>query len=199
VETKRRYYLWKYGMIAGILGLFIALVHYGTRIEAAKRLSTFVGKLTPANDPFEPACGGATGAEAIILIGTAAYKFEHWPATLLTVMGKKRIVLDRDDDGTITITADVYGSDGKILATVFKNTFNVNRNNIFKLERPDDSTLKIVDQWNDEALSVRYMNAKELRFDAKLYYPGAGYIDIFDRIQQLCIIVRGEKPKLVDY
>lgn len=186
-DTKRRYLTRQYGAITGIGLIFAIFMHYGVKIEAAKRLSTFTGTLVPANDPFIPACNGATDGEAILLAGTAAYKFARWPATVLTVRGQKRIVLDRNKGGTITLTADVYSPDGKILASVLKNSFNVNRNNIFRMERPDDSTLKIIDQWNETALSIRYLNSKELQFDAKLYYPGTGYVTAFDRIQMMCI------------
>jgi hypothetical protein len=186
-EAFRRYYSWQYGVILGICALFIVLMHYGRRIENTRRLGTFTGQLVPANDPFEPACGGATGNEAIILIGTAAYKFDHWPATLLAVNGKNRIVLDRNKSGNITLTAEVFSADGKILTDVFKNAFTINKNNIFRMERPDDSTLKIVDQNNEQALYMRYLNKTELKFEAKLYYRDYGDIDAFDRIRDLCI------------
>ena len=186
-EARRRYLVRMNGGLIAIGFCFLVFMHYGIKIEAAKRLSTFSGTLVAANDPFIPACNGASGDEAIILVGTAAYKFARWPATLLSVKGQKRIVLDRDQNSRITFTADVFSSDGKILASLLKNTFNVNKNNIFRIERPDDSTLKVIDQWNETALLIRYLNLRQLRFDAKLYYPGVGYIDIFDRIQSLCI------------
>jgi hypothetical protein len=196
-ETKTRYYSWQYGVISGICLLFICLVYYGHRIETTRRLSTFTGQLYPANDPFESACGNAQGEQdGIILVGTAAYQFSHWPAVLLAVNGKNRIVLDRASNDAVTFTAEIFSTDGKILIDVLKNAFNVNKNNIFRMYRPDDSTIRVFDQNNEEAFYIRYINSKELRFRAKLYYPDYGQVDIFNRFQQICLMHFGANPTM---
>ena len=194
-ETRIKYYSWQYGVVAGVCLVFVLFMYFGLRIETTRRLSTFSGKLVPANDPFVPACGGASGDEAILLFGSAAAKFGHWPTTILKVNGRKRIVMDKDSAGTISLTAEVFSSDGKILTDVLKNAFNVNKNNIFKMERPDDSTLSIVDQNNETALYVRYKNNKEIQFDAKLYYSDSGDVAIMQQFRDPCLNMSDAGPE----
>jgi hypothetical protein len=191
-EASIKYYSWQYGGAFAVCVLFGLVMYFGLRIETTRRLSTFSGKLVAADDPFVPACDGATGDEAIIFIGNAAFKFDHWPATILKVNGKERIVVNRHKNGDIELTAEIFSNDGKILSDVAKNAFNVNKNNVFRMERVDNSTLTVVDQNNETALYMRYLNKHELRFDAKLYYRDYGEIRMDQIIQSMCIIRKGE-------
>jgi hypothetical protein len=115
-------------------------------------------------------------------------------AVLLRVNGNDRIILDRGADGLLSVSAQVFSNDGKIIADVFRNAFNINENNIFTKDRIDDSTLKIVDQNNEMVLYIRYINRKEIVFDAKLYYPDSGDIPILGMFHKLCMVKDAPGP-----
>ena len=193
----RRFRIRNYGTCTAIILSFCIFSYFTHRIETTRRLSTFEGTLVPANDPFVEACQGATGNEAIILVRDFAVKFDHWPAVLLRVNGKDRIILDRGADGVLFVSAQIFSNDGKIIADVFRNAFNINKNNIFTKTRIDDSTLKVVDQNNEIALYIRYINRKEIVFDAKLYYPDSGDITILGMFSNLCMFKSAYGPLLV--
>ena len=40
------------------------------------------------------------------------------------------------------------------------------------MDEPDKSTLRVVDQYKKEVLSVRYLNRAAIKLSALLYYPG---------------------------
>jgi hypothetical protein len=191
IAIRKSLVIWNVSVLSLILLLFSLSIFITKRIELSHRLSTFDGVLIPANDPFVPACGGATGNEAILLYKTMAVKFDTWPSTLLSVNGKNRITMNRDDLQNISISAQVFSGDGKVVTGIVNNIFRINRNNVFTKDRPDESTLVVTDQNGDEALYMRYLNKREIELRAKLYYPDAGPIDILDRVQNLCIVKEG--------
>jgi hypothetical protein len=171
-----------------ILITFLLFTH---RIERLHRLNTFSGVLIPADDPIELVCGRPIeGDEAIFLFGDTAVKFRNWPITILRIGHKRMITMDTSQDGSVTISADIYSSDGKIITEIAKNAFDINRNNIFTKERPDDSTLSVTDQYGQRVLYIRYKNRHEMHFDAKLWYPEIGSFSPNNVVTNLCVDAR---------
>ena len=166
----------------------IICLSFTARIGRLHRLSTFSGTLTAANDPIATSCGALEGNQAELLFGGGgAIKVNFWPVTVLRVGDERLITMERNPDGNISISADVYSNDGRIIAAIVKNAFDVNKNNIFKEERPDDSTLMIIDQHGQLVLYVRYKNNHEIQFAAKLWYPDIGYFSPDYVFTDLCI------------
>ena len=56
----------------------------------------------------------------------------------------------------------------KIIVLIENGEFTINPNNIFKTERPDYSTLKVIDQFGTIVLNMRYANKSAMVIDAKL-------------------------------
>lgn len=138
------------------------------------------GWLRPGSDPMpKDSCAAGLAKRdpkgMIFLLGgsVAAGMTSDFPRDVLVVKDIPRLVVDRDPkSGNITVTLDVFGADGKIVASIERNQFTVNPNNYFKMVKPDPSTLRVVDQYNKEVLNVRYLNRHAIKLEALLYYPG---------------------------
>ena len=47
----------------------------------------------------------------------------------------------------------------------------INRNNIFDKKREDRSSLRVIDQYGNQVLKMRYMNPQTMFMDIVLHYP----------------------------
>jgi hypothetical protein len=56
------------------------------------------------------------------------------------------VVVDRLEDGAMAILLDLRSEAGRVVASLDKDAFMVNRNNILEMKRPDRNTLIVVDQ-----------------------------------------------------
>jgi hypothetical protein len=143
------------------------------------------GKLIPGSEPTPSnACGEYTStlkdqtgprSPILVLVGTNAAIINKFPHTVLTVIDqsgrKPAIILDRSEDGSITVTMDVRSSDGRIIALLNKDGFVVNRNNYLKM-RKGKSNLIVIDENGDEVLNANYVNRQVFSLNGTLHYPG---------------------------
>jgi len=85
---------------------------------------------------------------------------------------KSWLCLDRARDGSILVTAEVRGKDGKVIASISNNVLTVNENRIFRThkERPDKSTLIIKDEYGETSLYLRYLNPHSVSILGKMYF-----------------------------
>ena len=97
------------------------------------------------------------------------------------------IKLEARDQDEVGISAKLYNKEGKIIVDLLKGAFDINRNFVFKIERPDFHTLIIKDDTGETVLYARYNNKDQLTFISKLFYPGIGYIDALSHVQKLCV------------
>jgi hypothetical protein len=149
------------------------------------------GVLIPANDPDPPNECPLRKAESELMF--------YFDGPTLVSDGKQLIIIElirpneqnrvllgieREADGTATVTAHVVGKDGREVANVDKNTFEINRNAIFdslSSPRPDPSTIRIKDSYGNQ-LIVRYLNKHTFSFNGKVFYsPPDGYVQIDDK------------------
>lgn len=152
--------------------------------------------MAPADDPTIY-CKPIEGAQGIVLFGASAIQFAYLPTTILRVGKEDMITMDRLEGGGISISVKIYSEDGRIVTKVLKNAFDVNRNNIFKEERPDDSTLIVIDQRDQRVLYIRYRNKYEIQFDARLWYPELGLFVTELPLQNICINYMATSSKAV--
>jgi hypothetical protein len=156
-----------------ILIVFIASLLLVEWIGKQKELSSLHGWLYPANEilPQNP-CGVPSKDSLIIMLGGITSESNKFPHTVLEVKGEKKIILDRNPNGSLAISLDVLSEDGRIITKVNKGEFIVNQNNYLSMKRTDRSSLQILDQYGAEVLSMRYFNPQAIWINAYLRYPG---------------------------
>jgi len=84
------------------------------------------------------------------------------------------------DDGTIALTAEVVGHDGRPLVLINQNSFEVNRNRIFdtgSAPRKDRSTIVLRDD-DGHALEVKYVNKHSVSFTGSIYIMPKRYVTV---------------------
>jgi hypothetical protein len=142
-----------------------------TTIEAGSKTS---GWLLPGADPTPQVCpDGSLPKDAVALVyGNSITVVSTFPKDVIVVRDMPLLTIDRNTHGAIAVTLDIFGQDGKIIASVEKNKFTINPNNIFKIDARR-STLRVVDEYKKEVLNIRYLNRHALMLTAVLYYPGA--------------------------
>jgi hypothetical protein len=171
---------WKFSVSIFITAIFLMSCFLIGWIDEQKELSSLQGWLKPANDPIPPhPCENLLKDDIVIFLGKVISITNKFPHIVLKVKGEQRIVLDRKMDGLIAVSIDVLSQDGKVIASIEKGKFMVNRNNVFlKIERKDRSSLRVIDQFKTEVLNIRYFNPQALWIDAVLHYPGVAPIII---------------------
>jgi hypothetical protein len=103
---------------------------------------------------------------------------DQFPHTVLMVDDKPRLVVHKESDGAVWLSLDIFGADGKIIATLDEDGFTVRPGSYFKLTKRDKSSLRIVDEYDDEVLNVRYVNPHAIWFNALLRYPGSNPVSL---------------------
>jgi hypothetical protein len=58
-----------------------------------------------------------------------------------------------------------------VIAILDKNKWDVDAQNVFRIRRPDKSTLIILDHQGNEALNIIYLNARAFTFTCSMKYP----------------------------
>jgi hypothetical protein len=173
----RRYRIWRFGPVAGILFLFLCLFLWTRSLQVEKELASLGGWIYPANDPTpanpcsESPLIGKSGA-FILLLGRLTSGVVEFPRTVLSVNGKSALVVDRRADGAIFVRADIIGPDGKLIVRLDDSGYTVNGNNVLTWSRSDRSSLQVTDQYGNK-ISARYLNRNAFKLSAVLQYPGA--------------------------
>ncbi len=146
------------------------------------RQSEFAGNLRPddiANPPHH--CNDRIGDDFAVLAGGSAYFFSA-PVknlSLLKISGEP-VVQASMEHGELMVSATIKSADGRIVASIQNNHFEINRNNYFRLDRPDSSRLIVFDQLGRNVLDVHYANPKRILFRAIVQHPTRGEIRISD-------------------
>jgi hypothetical protein len=134
---------------------------------------TLQGRLIPSNEKTpENSCPTLGTGGIFILIGFATSYVERFPHTVVMVDDQPRLTVHRETDGKVWVALDIFGADGKIIATLDEDGFTVRQGSYFKM-RQDKHSLRIVDEYNAEVLNVRYVNPSAIWVNALLRYPGS--------------------------
>jgi Carboxypeptidase regulatory-like domain len=138
------------------------------------------GRLFPSNEstPANYCSNVIKGDGILILMGFVTSYVDQFPHTVLMVDDKPRLVVHKESDGAVWLSLDIFGADGKIIASLDEDGFTVRPGSYFKLTKRDKSSLRIVDEYNDEVLNVRYVNPHAIWFNALLRYPGSNPVSL---------------------
>jgi hypothetical protein len=143
----------------GTLFLWIAwwaVIRYSPRPE-----TEFSGLLEPANDPTPPLprnCKKESPNAIGIFYGNSVAFTSQNQIAIVQIAGEQLLRVERTSGG-LSINAQIFSEDGRIVATIENNEFSINPNNYFRRVRPDRSTLLVYDQHNLQVLNIRYLNS----------------------------------------
>ena len=190
LSLKRKWLLWKYGM-ASVWVLFTLATVGETRIwEIHQQLQELHGVLLPANDADPPGrCGDQYASDLKLYLGTSTFVAKKFPYSVFTVESKTNpqdkktwLSLDKDNKGNLTVSAEVRGNDGKLIATISRNELEVNGNRIFRNgdERPDQNTLSIKDEYGNEVLYIRYLNRHSIKLRSLMFFGPSSAFRVSD-------------------
>lgn len=143
--------------------------------RAVPRRKNFANILLPGNDTVKAnQCAFSTPKDVLdVELGggpVIACAVDH--CVVLATGDEPILSVTRAQHGFLSLDAKVFGPDGRILATVERNKFYINRNTIFRFERPDVHTLEVIDDRDRTALNVRFLNRHTMRVEGRLYGPG---------------------------
>ena len=147
----------------------------------------FEGELLPANDPNPPSpCDAFPPPNTFLLYygNSLAWLKDQSSITVIKVGNSNLLSIDRGPKG-IYVTSDIFGVDGKIIAELNKNRFHINRNNFFRRERPDRSTLIVYDGEKRQVLNIRYLNPSAVKILGIFHAPGHRPVSIEEEKQNL--------------
>jgi hypothetical protein len=183
----RNYFYWKWGVSVFLLAITYICIAFVHAAEIEHELESYEGELIPADDPAppNPCIGRAPSGASIFYFGNSAAWSKSFHQSLINIGGAELLSTDRGPEGRLSINAEIFGPDQKIIAKIRNNRFTVNRNNILKMERKDLSSLRVVDQYDQEVLKVRYLNPGAIKFLGLLYFPGLSRPLIIQENQQV--------------
>lgn len=172
-----------------VIATFIMFGVIGTiYVEALQWIKTrellqLSGVLTPDNKPTPSnPCGSIPKNAIALFFGNSVCYAIRFPYIVIQVGDKQLIVLN-NINGKITISAKFFSKDGKIVAELEGNTFTINQNNYYKIERPNYHTLIVYDQENNQILNIEYLNPVVIKILGIFYSPNRPPIIINEELQ----------------
>jgi hypothetical protein len=111
--------------------------------------------------------------EIIILAGDFAVSTAESSFVVLRLYGKDLLTMKKVGTG-ISLSADIWNEDGKVLTTIEDNKFRVNANTTIPIIRPDPHTLMVDDERKTRVLSVRFLNPSTIKI-AGVFRAGGKY------------------------
>ena len=178
--------------------LLIALHPYSANAEKPSqkpqdRLQRNSDLLEPANEPtphpsphivpevrsrWPAEAFTASDSEMTVVIGNLAVSTAESSFVVLRLYDKDLIKISRVGTG-ISVSADVWNEEGKILVTIEDNKLRVNSKNTIPILRPDPHTLIVEDERKERVLSVRFLNPKAIKIEG-IFRAGGKYPVIID-------------------
>lgn len=141
------------------------------------------GWLVPGSGATPKTFSAGRGAQPCIIpddhvavfLGGSVDVEKEFPRTIIQVGSTPRLILERQKDGTLAVSMDIFDSDPdpRIIAKIVRNKFTINPNNYFTTEiSKDGSRLQVTDQRDIRVLDIRYINKRALSISAILHFPG---------------------------
>jgi hypothetical protein len=170
----------KWGVIAAILVALCACEYavYWTKYHI--ELNRLDGRLEPACEPFPKGiCGFPSlpeGKAIAIEFGDGTTAIAGGFPTMVIAsrqFGPVLGIIRPDNQDDLAIYMDIHSKDGKIIARFDeKGKFIVNQENKLFMERPDKSSLRVVDEYGNEVLNVQYLNKELMKISGIIQLPG---------------------------
>lgn len=146
--------------------------------ELEKRIPALSGVLIPNNKPTPPnTCGTIPPHTLALFFGNSVAYTNSFPHTVIEVGDKQLLVINKESE-KITVSAKFFNRDGKIVAELKDNKFDINPNNYFRIERPNDHILIVYDQQATQILNVEYLNPSVIKLLGIFYLPNRSPIII---------------------
>jgi hypothetical protein len=120
----------------------------------------------------------------VIFLGNSISWTQSFPHTVLR-HGNDNIIAIGKEGENIWVTAQLFSEDGKVICQIVKNQFHLNRNNLFRIERPSPHRLVVINDKLQTALDVEYINKRSVRFLGDFYSMHGAHIIITAQWQSL--------------
>src|SRR4026209_2224471 len=85
------------------------------------------------------------------------------------IHGRDLLVLEKAAEGW-TVSAEVYDENGALIVQINKGAFEINRNNFYRTEHPDPHSLLVINQRNELAVNVRFLNPRAITVTGHFHY-----------------------------
>lgn len=157
------------------LGVSLAFCWWTVHLQQEHRLNLSEDDLFPASEhdpPYPSRCNPSANDFKIFLGKSMAYFTGQPPYTFVTINNEPKLVIEKSRAG-LAITTDVLAEDGRtILVRIVKNHFiTTTGGEVLQRQRPDRSTLIVLDKYGNTALNVRYLNDKTIKIMGTFHYP----------------------------
>jgi hypothetical protein len=132
-----------------------------TKTEKEQLSRARSGSLVPGNGATpRNFCGEGSPGEVIVTFGDRAVTVGKFPINVVNVDGEALLRLDRDAQGNMLLSTDIYDQDHNILASIEDNKFDTD-SAVFRVQRDDLSSLTVYARKDKEkVLDVRYINPR---------------------------------------
>jgi len=129
----------------------------------------------------------------MLFLGDNVIFVRRFPHTVLGVGGYSAVSVNRDSQGFIAVRLEIRSEDGRIIVLMADNGFVINQNNYLQMERPNKSTLAVMDQTGKQVIFARYLNPHVLVLEGEVSVPGHGNIPLqLTNFHRSCIGVAGD-------
>ena len=134
--------------------------------------SSFIGTLIPGHDPSPPTrCPRLPDALMIYFDDDHVAVTRKFPHTVVKIQNKDILTVNRNENGQISINLYVYSEDGRPIATIINNYFELNSNNFLRMEQTADRTaLAVYDPQKTKVLDIKYINEAAVRILGNFRY-----------------------------
>lgn len=200
------YWFWPQSRTAalwlGCLGVAIAIYRHVPSLDLAVRFvaavvligllvqpylppneTEFHGWLTPVSDPnppIPPQCKLPKDATLVYLVSNVAWEPNNLNEVLIIACPNEDLLkVRRRKDGGLDVDAKILDERGYAVAILERGEFTVNQNNVFHTRHPDRHTLDVIDQRDQTALHIRFVNARAI-YVTGIFYCTAGKTVITD-------------------
>jgi hypothetical protein len=164
---------YKFGVPIVLTALMLVCIAWVRSTQEEYELNLSNEWLFPANDKSPPSDCFLSADDLILYVGRNASISNKFPHTVIQYKGQGVLVIDRNEKKQAAVTVTAIGRDGKVIATIDRNHFNLTQNALQTHEpRPDKSTLLVYDEYDNQVLNVRYLNPQAIRISGMLYYGG---------------------------
>jgi hypothetical protein len=148
-------------------------------MQTEYRLHLPFGVLIPANDQTPPnACDSAPLNALRILLGPMGAFGTSFPQRVIKLNDDPILSFDRDAQGNISVSTDIYDRNGDIVVEIKGNHFRV-ANDAFEIIHPDFSSLAVIVRQNKErVLDIRYLNPRSIRVLGTFRHPNDPVLEV---------------------
>lgn len=194
-------FIWKTGVSALILCLFAFFMWATYETNLAVSLQRLNGLLIPADEPNPTDACQPNGDRLVVYMGSAvAFSTEDFPVVLLAaeqpapLPPEPVLSIDRNQDGSMNLSGNLFDKDGKIVAHIERDHFDVNPNAEWKFLRHSFSDLQVFDNYNVMILNVHVYNSHAISLSGLFHGSSGSSIEVTGNPGRFCMsLTKGSK------